>query len=476
MKNAGAIVLVLVCGFAAMLPGSAVAVGAEPGVPPPEEREGQQAGQQADQQDTEPTPSPFGAPRTIRLSLDEAIRLAEGLAPRLGEFRALVDLATAGLQNAKAGKMPTLRAGASYSRWNNVPEWTIFQDGVETVVYPNLPNNVLLELGGSVPLYTGGRVDADMAAAERNIAASNHDVATETAKLELLVTTTYWQLVLAIEQERVLAESIQSFEAHLVDARNREELGLAASNEALAVRTERDRAELRRLLAASDVEVAQDRLAVLLDLPIGSRVEPTDELDLRPASGSVEALVALALDQRTERKAALERFAAAEARLDGAKALGKPVVAANGNLRYSNPDRRVVPPEYDFRVGWDVSVGVTYDIFDGGKRDSAAAAAVAEIDVARRRLQELERSIRREVVESYQRLDTARAGVDVAERAIESARENTRVTGDLYQEGLLPSSEHLDAQIAELLSRLELTEALARIELARAALDRAAGQ
>ena len=488
MKNAGAILVVFVCGIAIMLPGSALATGARPGAlsagQPGTQQSGEQGGQQGGKQGGQQgkvlskvgskvlskvgseaasrrcdrIPSPVGTPRTLSLSLDEAVQLAEGLAPRLGEFRALVDLATAGLQNAKAGRMPTLRTGASYSRWNNVPEWTILQDGVPTVIYPNLPNNVLLELNGSVPLYTGGRVEADMAAAERNIAASNHDVAAETANLELLVTTTYWQLVLAIEQERVLEESIQSFEAFLADARNRQELGLAASNEPLAVQTERDRAELRRLLAASDAEVLRDRLAVLLDLPVGSRVEPTDELDLTPPSQGVDALVALAFDRRPERKAAMERIAAAEAKLDGARALGKPVVAAAGNLRYSNPDRRVVPPEYDFRVGWDVSVGVTYDIFDGGRRDSAAAAAVAEIDVVRRRLQELERSIRRQVVESHQRLETARAGVDVAEQGIESAAENTRVTTDLYQEGLVPFSERLDAQIAELLSRLELTD------------------
>ncbi len=467
MKNAGVIVLVLVCGVATMVPLTADAAGPRPG----SGASGQQAAGT-----TPATGEPARGPQTISLSLAEAVQRAEGLAPRLSEFRALVDLATAGLQNARSGRKPSLNARASYSRWNNVPDWTILQDGVPTVVYPNLPNNVLRELGGSIPLYTGGRVEADIAAAERNIAASNHDVDSETANLRLLVTSIYWELVLATEQERVLAESIQSFEAHLVDARNREELGLAASNEALAVQTERDRAELRRLLAASDAAVAQDRLAVLLDLPIGSRVEPTDELDLAAAPRDVGALVAEAFTQRPERQAALERIAAAEAHLDGAKALGKPVVAADGRLRYSNPDRRVVPPEYDFRVGWDVSIGVTYNIFDGGKRDAAAAAAVAEIDVARRRTQELERSIRREVVESYQRLDTARAAVSVAEQGIVSASENTRVTADLYQEGVLPSSDRLDAQIAELLSRLELTDALAKVEMARAALDRAVGQ
>jgi len=464
MKNAGAKFLIFACGIAILLPG--VAHAGSPAAPPPAQEEGQQA--------AAPTLAPLGTPRTLALSLGEAIRLAEGLAPRLGEFRALVDLADAGLENAKAGRMPTLSAGASYSRWNNVPEWTFLQDG--PVIYPNLPNNVLLQLSGTVPLYTGGRVEADIAAAERNIAASNHDVASQTADVRLLVTNTYWELVLAVEQERVLAESIQSFEAFLTDARNREELGLAASNEPLAVQTERDRAELRRLLAASDVEVLQDRLSVLLDLPVGSRIEATDELDLTPPAQAIEELVARAFDQRPERKAALERIALAEAKLDGARALGKPTVAAAGSLRYSNPDRRVVPPEYDFRVGWDVSVGVTYDIFDGGKRDSAAAAAVAEIDIARRRLQELERAIRRAVVESYQRFGTARAGVDVAEQGIESAAENTRVTTDLYQEGLVPFSERLDAQIAELLSRLELTESLAKVELARAALDRAIGR
>jgi outer membrane protein TolC len=415
-------------------------------------------------------------PPTISLSLEEAMQLAEGLAPRLGEFRALVALAEAGVQSAEAGRMPTLSSRASYSRWNNVPEWTILQDGVPAVIYPNLPNNVLLDLSGSVPLYTGGRVEAGIAAAERILAASGHDVESETANQRLLVTATYWELALAIEQERVLSESIQSFEAFLVDARNREELGLATSNEALAVQTERDRAELRRLLAASNAEVQQDRLAILLDLPVGARVQPTDDLDLTPPPAGVEAMVASAFEQRPERKAALERIAAAEARLDGARALAKPVVAAGGTLRFSNPDRRVVPPEYDFRFSWDVSVGLTYDIFDGGKRNSAAAAAVAEINVARQRLQELERSIRREVVESYQRLVSARAAVDVAERGIESALENTRVTTDLYLEGLTPSSERLDAEIAELLSRLEHTETLVRVELARAGLDRAIGQ
>lgn len=456
MRNAAAVVVVFACA-AATLP-SGAAAGPAP----------QQAGA--------PDPTPVGTQQTLSLSLDEALRMADESSPRLEQFRALVDLANAGLEGAKSGRMPTLEGTASYSRWSNVPEWIILQDGVPTVIYPNLPNNVAFELSGSVPLYTGGRVEAEEEAAEHDISARTHDVATATADLGLQVTRGYWELSRAISQERVLAQSIEAFEAFLVDARNREELGLAARNEVLAVQTERDRAELRRLLAESNVAVLQDRLATLLDLPVGSRIEPTDELDMSAAGADLDALISTAFEQRPERRAARERIAAAEAKLASAQALGKPVVAANGNLRYLNPDRRVIPPDYDFRLSWDVTVGITYDIFDGGSRDAAAAARVAESDVARRELQELDRTIRTQVVESYQRLVAARAGVDVAEQAIASAEENTRVTIDLYDEGLARYSDRLDAQVVELRSRLELTEALVEVALARAALDRAVGR
>ena len=181
MKNVRVIALVAACGMA-----MAVALAAN--------ASGQQAG------DITAASEPSRGPQTITLTLDEAVRLAEGLAPRLGEFRARVDLATAGLQDARSGRKPDLSAFAGYSRWNNVPPWTIVQDGVPMVVFPNLPNNVLFELRGSVPLYTGGRAEANIAAAERTITASNYDVDAESANIKLWVTSIYWEMVLAIEQ------------------------------------------------------------------------------------------------------------------------------------------------------------------------------------------------------------------------------------------------------------------------------------
>jgi outer membrane protein TolC len=417
------------------------------------------------------------AGRRVELSLSEAIELAEGLSPRLAEFRAMVNLAEAGRERAGAAEKPTLTTQAGYRRYNNVPEWTVQQGPEEVLIFPNLPNFWSATLSGSYPLYTGGRVESEVRAADHTIAASNKDLESQTANLELQVTSIYWQLALSIAQERILGRSIESFEAHLFDARNRQEVGLAASNEALAVQTERDRAELRRLLAASSVKVKQDQLAVLLGLPVGTEIVPTDELDLETEPGAaLQALVDIALEQRAERQALQERVAAAEAKLEAATSQRKPIIAINGNMSYLNPDRRVVPPSDEFRFAWDIGIGVTYDLYDGGARDGAANAALAELDATRRRLEDLDRAIRTEVVQSYQDLMTARAALEVSQQAITSARENLRVTTDLYQEGIIPSSERLDAEVAELMAGLELTEARIHSQLARASLNRAVGR
>ena len=64
----------------------------------------------------------------------------------------------------------------------------------------------------------------------------------------------------------------------------------------------------------------------------------------------------------------------------------------------------------------------------------------------------------------------------VAERSIESALENRKVAGDRYREGVVPSAELLDAEVAHERASLAHAEALASLRLAAAGLDRAVGR
>ena len=374
--------------------------------------------------------------------------------------------------------------GAGYTRRSDVPELAIFAptgnplEPVERlVVFPNIPDNWRLRAGLALPLYTGGRIGGQIEATKQGRSAAGEDLRAGRADLVLETTSAYWSLVTARESQRVLQETIRAYEAHLKDARNRERFGLAARNEVLAVQVERDRAELEALRAEAAADAAEANLLRLLDLPPAARVLPAEPLETsavpRP---DVEALVAEALAGRAERKALASRVAAAEAVTGAERGARLPQVFLAGGYDYANPNRDIVPPTTDWKDTWDVGVGLSWNVFDGGRgarrtRRAPVPRPTRPGSSSRARPGDPPRGHERAL-----ELRTAEARLGVAERSVESAAENRRVAGDRYREGVIPSSELLDAEVALERAALARTEALAALRLTAAGLDRAVGR
>lgn len=421
---------------------------------------------------------PAAAQEPLRLSLAEAVERARETSPRLQRLEALDEAAAAEVRRADAGRLPTIDAGATYSRRSDVPEFSIVgPDGVPRPIFPNIPDYYAGRLGLSVPLYTGGSLRSASAAAGHEHAATGEDVSAAENDLVYEVTGAYWSLVLATERLRVIEGVIASFEAHLEDARNRQSFGLAASSDVLAVEVERDRAHLRRLEALQGRDVAESNLERLLDLPASTVIEPTEALPVTaPPEPDVEERVEAALLRRPEREALRERIAAAEAAAEIERGTKKPQVRADVHLEAAQPNPRILPPEEKLNDSWDVTLSVVYNLFDGGRRDASLARAEARAEAARQALAELDRALRHEVTARCLELRTAASAIPVAEKAVRSAEENEKVVGDRYREGLVPSSERLDAESALLAAGLDLATAQARLRLAIAGLERAVGR
>jgi outer membrane protein len=422
-------------------------------------------------------------PEVASLSLAEAVERALAASPRLGRFTALQSAAAAERQGAEAGRWPELELSAGYQRRSEVKELSIVsptQDPTQPIqlitIFPNIQDNWRLRAGAVWPLYTGGRVGGRIDASRQGLAAAEHDLRAARSDLVLETKSAYWSLVTARESERVLRDAIRAFESHLADARNRESVGLAARNEVLAVQVERDRAELERLRAEAAALVSAANLRRLLDLPPAAGVETSEPLAAAEAAvPEVEALVGEA-QARPDRAALAARVSAAEAFGRTERAARLPQVVASAGYTYSNPNRDIVPPEARWQDTWDVGVGVAWNVLDGGRRSAGEARARAQADAVREQLRELDRAIRLEVTQRALELGTAKARLNVAERGLEAAVENQRVAADRYREGVIPSSELLDAELALERAALARTESQAALRLASAALDRAVGR
>jgi outer membrane protein len=431
-----------------------------------------------------PAQEAIANPPELRLTLADALERARSAAPSLEQARALERAARAEVDATRAGSRPQIDVTAGYTRQSNVPELVLALPGAPPrTIFPNIPDNYRSRIGGALPLYTGGRLSALAHAAEQEAVASGGDVNAADADLRLETTSAYWGLVTARESERVLAESLVAYEAHLADARNRQEAGLAARNEVLAVQVERDRAELARLRAGNAADVAEANLRRLVGAPPETRIElaeslaePEDALSDAGLGGGLEALVREAWTRRPERAALQARIAAGEARAKAENAARLPQVAVSGGFDYANPNRRILPPSAEWNDSWDLSLNVSWSLFDGGRRAAAVKRAAARTDVLRHQKEDVDRRIRLQVTQRLLEVDAARRTVEVAARNVLAARENSRVASERHQAGVISSSERLDAEVLLLRSALDQTDALADLRVARAALLLAIGR
>ncbi len=428
----------------------------------------------------EPTATePAADQPALVLTLEEALARAQAVSPRLAELDSLEQAAAAELQRAQGGRQPDLSIAAYYQRYADVPELFTVRPGEGLLaIFPNIPDNYGAKIGFELPIYAGGRIGGGIEAAEWRQKAAESDRQSGIANLELEVTVAFWQLVVARQRQGVLGRAIDAYEAHLVDAQNRRQYGLAAANEVLAVEVERDRAELERLRAVHQARLAEADLSRLLALPLGAKIEPQPRFEetREPSGLSTVALVEEAMASRTERQALAARVAAADGRIRIERGDRRPEVGALGEFLYARPNRNIPPFEDKFQDWWQVGINARWSFFDGGRQAADVARAEAEAEALRRRLEDQDHTLRLEVETRLAELETAHAAVRVSETAVASARSNVKVTADRYREGLIPSSERLDAETALLRAELEQTAALVGTRVAAAQLDRAVGR
>ena len=386
------------------------------------------------------------APAPVRLGVEDAVSRAIAASPRLARLGDLEAAAEEQRRGAAADRWPQVDVGAGYRYRSAVPPLTIFaptgdptRPFEQLTVFPNIQNNYQLRAGLALPLYTGGRISGQIDAADKGREAAQQDRRAARADLVLETKTAYWYLVTARAAERVLQEAIKAFEAHLVDARNRERFGMAARNEVLAVEVERDRTELDRLRASGRRRRGRGQPAP------AARPAPRHA---RGADGGARGA-----SRRRERPRAPRQRGGGRAGPSGPRSSpGSPRPrrswgsSAGGGCRRSRsrratptrtPTATSSPPPPTWKDTWDVGASLAWSVFDGGRRSASEARARAQADAARQQLRELDRAIRLEVTQRLLELRTAAQRVSVAD-----ARPRGRPREPQGGAGPLPRGRH----------------------------------
>lgn len=420
-----------------------------------------------------------GGPRA--LTIEECVRI--GLAYSKSLYGSLMGVreADARVGEAAARRLPTLRLQASYTRLSFVPPYVLDVNvpplpPMSFTLSPTIRNGTSLQLTLQQPLFTGFALESLARAARLSAQAAEKDYARDRNELVYKIQDAYWALVRAGEMRKLLDESVEMIRSHLEDVRRLFEQGLAKNNDVLKVQVQLANTRVGQLEAANGVQLAMMALDSLLGLPLETEIDPLSRPEAAAAPAGAEDAAEQALRERPEMKAALSQVEAARAGLRAARAGHYPQVFLVGNYYYSNPNERVMPVEAKFNGTWDVSLALSFDLWNNRSVTFQARQARARLEQAKAGREQLRDGIVLEVRKSQYDVQQALQKIDLAEDSVRQAEENYRITHERFTAGLTTNSELLDAEVFLLQAKVGQTEALIELELARARLNKSLGR
>ncbi len=417
----------------------------------------------------------------LPLTVDKAIQFGLENSKSLHVSQMNVQFADAKAGEVNASRLPSLKFSGGYTRLSDVPAFNIgpFPPLLTTPisVSPAVLNNYNMKFSLTQPLFTGFRMDALSKVADYSAEAQSFAYSKDRSDLVYNVRTAYWSLYKAIQIKKVVDENVDQVKAHLKDVRNMMVQGMTTNNDVLKVQVQLSDIQLKQIDANNGVRLAMIGLNNTIGIPLTTDIDLEANIVHQPREyGDLNALIATAMEKRPELKAMDSQVKAGEAGVTAAKSGWFPQIYLSGNYYYSRPNQRLFPTQDVFKDTWDVSVGVSLDIWNWGTTLHQTDQAQAQLAQARDVLGQVQDNITLDLTQAYLNLQQSKERIDVAGQGVTQAEENYRVTSKRFNAGLASASDVLDAEVALLQAKTNQTNALVDYELAQARIEKSIGE
>jgi outer membrane protein TolC len=426
--------------------------------------------------------TPAVAQPSERYTPDEAIAYALEHNPELSALREQTIAAAQRREAAAGARLPQLGLSLAARTSNNALE--AFADKLNTrsvttqdfdparLNEPGYSEILTGQLGLRWPVYTGGRLGAQVDGAAQNAQATglHYERAREVIAFNTL--RAYRSVQFADQGLAVAEDAVVAAAGHARTTAQLTREGRIVSADKLTAEVNLAALESAQAQARARLERARNQLRHVMGLPSGAAlaVVPYASAHAPPTAHppEVTAVEGAAFAARKDLTAARALRGAAQSKIEAARAAHRPqidVIATHN--RFTNSDAN----DYSNNV-----MGVlALDLYSGGRISAEVAAAAAEAKEAEWRVAAQEQAIRNDVREALEMLREARARHAIATGNVERARETVRQVQARYGQGRTILIDLLQAERALIEARNEELSARFNLEIGQAALELAQG-
>ena len=327
------------------------------------------------------------------------------------------------------------------------------------------------------PIFMGGKIVAynKITQYAEQLAKSQH--ATGMQDIILSTDQAYWQVISLINKKK-LAESYLKLVQQLdgdVDKMITE--GVATKADGLSVKVKVNEAEMKLTQVEDGLSLSKMVLCQLCGIPLNEDIRLADEevenlLIADEAQASDNVATALANREELRSLDLATKIYAQKVNVTRADFL--PTVALTANYMVTNPSL-VNGFENKFRGMWAVGALVKIPIWNWGEGMYKVKAAKAEANIARYQLSDVKEKVELQVNQATFKVNEAGKKLAMATKNMEKAEENLRYAKLGFSEGVIPTSNVLEAQTAWLSAQSDKIDAQIDVKLTQVYLRKSMG-
>ncbi|MDB5239432.1 MAG: transporter [Spirosoma sp.] len=413
------------------------------------------------------------------LPLEKAVQLAlqNNTGIKLADVRTLA--AENRMQETKDRSLPQATASLAYSRYSLLGPFALGQgsDGKPLFGIPaGAFNTTIGGLTISKELFDGFAEKSAEKSADLLAKASRLDARRNRSELVYTVADAYYNIVKLIRSTTVIDQRIRQFDAKEREARNLEKEGIVTANEVLKIQLQKNNLQLSRLQADKARQTALYNFNLLIGLPEEQTVA-VDTTLTNPVTlvEPLSSFLTQAQQLRPEVQANALRVQSAEAMLRNTRSSLYPHLGVSTGFNYINPTAHLIPEAKSFISAWNLGAGLSYNIGSLYNLKGKLTGAKTAIDQVTLQGQQQTDQIRSEVVTAYNNYQLALEQQSVIRIAVGQAQENYRLAESRFRNGLVGSTDLLEADSFLLQAQLNVINATVDAQLAYQRLLKAAG-
>lgn len=299
------------------------------------------------------------------------------------------------------------------------------------------------------PLFMGGKIIAynKITKYAEQLAQMQH--ATGMEDLILNTDKAYWQVVSLVNKKKLAESYLELLETLDSDIDKMIAEGVATKADRLSVKVKRNEAEVTLMKVENGLSLSKMVLCQICGLPLDTEISLADEdmENLTLPNLYTESNVNTALANRHELKSLELASQIYRQKVNVVRSEFLPSLALTANYAVTNPSL-VNGFENKFRGFWAAGVVLKIPVFHWGEGIYKVRAAKAEANIARYQLEDVKEKVELQVTQSSYKVNEATKQLHMAEQNMDKAEENLRFATLGFKEGVIPTSNVLEAQTA----------------------------